>query len=124
MTLTDIIVPVKEEYPDASQSQICHTVNELEHKIIHEVLKPAGLSHRNSPLRIKQDMKTELLLGEEFFSVYLNYVLSFFAFTEGDYDRYNALAALFTEGYAQMAAYYRKKYIPICGASDPGGNLL
>ncbi len=123
MTLMDIIPAVREEFPTVSEAQICLNVNELEHRLIHEIFDPAGLEHREHPLRLKQDMNEPLLLGQEYRGLYTSYLFSVFALLECDTERSNAFAALFNRRFSETAIRYRREHPPIADRKITGRNL-
>jgi len=123
MTLQQLIHIIKKDFSNASSSDICRIVNELEYRISKEILKPAGLPCREQLLLDKTDMNTPLLIGEQYLVIYTSYISAFISMLESDWERANAFSEIFNQKYSEFATQIRKSHIPVTKTAIKGGWL-
>ncbi len=121
MTVLDVLNSVKRRFPNAEVNEICQTVNELEKRLIGEIFSLCGLDVRNTPIDLKENPDTPLLLEAEHFLLYVYYVYWVLSIKEMDMDGANAFANIFNEKFCALAISYRRKYLPIKNTLLSGG---
>lgn len=113
MTLNKIQLWAKREFNYADEEFITDCVNELEHRIVNEILVPAGIEHREEGLDRKGDLRKNLLLPNEHFNLYTAYIAMNICAHSNDGEMAEFYSALFDNLMSMVKAEYRRKYVPV-----------
>lgn len=122
MNIGGIILKVRSIYPEVSKEEIINVINNLEAKLKREILIPAGIKAEKEKLTYK-DMEQTLILDESFADMYLNYIMAILAANNADSEAYDNYMKLFNLIYDDIAAYYRRNYIPVKRVKISGDNI-
>jgi len=112
MTLFNVITTVNKHFPDATKNEICCIVNELEQRIYDEIFSPNGIARPRRKLEPQGDINEKLFLEEENISLYVYFINALLSFLEKDFEGFNSYSALFNEKWEELAAFYRRNFIP------------
>lgn len=121
MTLLNIISAVEERFPNADTMETEKIVNGLEQRIIDEIFSPNGIEPFNGNGDAESSADSPLLLSDDNILLYVYYVFAVFSLKEMDITAANAYSVAFNERFAELAALYRRKNMPIKKTKLCGG---
>lgn len=121
MTLFNIASTVNERFPNTDITEICQIVNELEFRLVNEIFSPHGIEARAEKLNPEADIHTAFVLGDEYLSLYLNFLFSILSLKELDFDAANVYSAAFNQSFSELSALYRRNNTPIKNTLLRGG---
>lgn len=113
MEIIRLISALNEKFGFADGDFVCAAVNSLEKRIREEILAPAGIIHRKTPLDPDKDMHTALLLEDDCFNLYFYYTAALISAEQCDSERANIYKDLFNQMYRETAVAFRRKYCPV-----------
>lgn len=119
MTLKEFIIEVKNNYPSVEKEKVVKAVCQLEDKILGEIFSPSGVKNEVD-ISVDADIDRPLILSN-YDRLYTSYITSILALEDGDFEVANAHTAAFNLLFSQLAAEYRRKFIPIKNTPISGG---
>lgn len=116
MTLAKLIAQIQTLRPSQyDEHQLTAWVNEIEAQAVEEIFNRAMFDdHEFKPYDIDLDAEKELLIPDENTDVYLHYLSSKIDYWNGEIDRYNNSASMFSASWASFANKYRRQHKPRC----------
>ena len=123
MTLLNLITLIKKHFPNATDKDICYYTNELESRLSSEIFSPAGMVCRVQHLDVKNDADTPLLLGNEYLSIYINYIFAIISMQNSDFETSNIHSELFNQKFSELAVQIRRTHKPIKNTPITGGDF-
>lgn len=115
MTLGELVVKVSELRPNQyGEDHMTSWVNAIEARAARDVINKAADTDDVDfrPYTYDADVGRELLIPDEHSMVYESYLMSMIDFANGEFDRYNADAALHEAAWQDYAAEYRREHMP------------
>lgn len=121
MTLLNLLSVINKKHPDASREDVCRIVNELEERIINEIFSPHGIERPRAELNAESDMHVNLILKDEYISLYVYFIYAVLALRELDFESSNSYSLLFNEKFKELAIFYRRNNLPVKNTILKGG---
>lgn len=121
MTLLNLLSVINKKHPDANREDVCRIVNELEERIINEIFSPHGIERPRAELNAESDMHVNLILKDEYISLYVYFIYAVLALRELDFESSNSYSLLFNEKFKELAIFYRRNNLPVKNTILKGG---
>jgi len=120
MTINEILTKVNELNPNQYTDAIMISwLSELEWKLVHVIFEQHDYPDEEFQERVEEfagytedSINDEVLVPDEFCSLYENYLRAMIAFNNNEGIRYQNAMQMFNTNFGDYAAYYNRKNLP------------